>query len=67
MTQRDSMTVILHDIEEWSERWAEELRTAFHVMTRHCEVNGYSLFENLSYDAFVEFVYDFSSGRAPSC
>lgn len=45
------------DQETWAGQWDEELQTAYDVLVQHCRDRNMKVLELLTYDAFVDFMY----------
>ena len=55
-----------HDPEVWTDYMSEELVTAYHILLEYVDSQGLPLLDRCSFPDFVEFCYNFSSGRKPA-
>lgn len=56
-----------HDVEVWTDYMSEELVTAYHVLKEFIDSQGLPILDACTFHDFVNFCYQFSSGRKPSC
>jgi hypothetical protein len=56
-----------HDVEVWTDYMSEELVTAYHVLKEYIDSQGVPILDACTFDDFVTFCYQFSSGRKPVC
>ena len=56
-----------HDVEVWSDYMSEELVTAYHVLKEFIDSQGVPILDACTFHDFVNFCYQFSSGRKPAC
>jgi hypothetical protein len=56
-----------NDPEVWFDYLSEELATAYHILTDWVRSQGTPILENCTFPDFVDFVYEYSSGRKPIC
>jgi hypothetical protein len=59
--------VVEHDPEIWFDYMSEEIATAYHVLQEFIASQGLPLLDNCQFPDFVDFCYNFSSGRKPAC
>lgn len=63
----EEYTVYEHDEEVWFDYLSEEIATAYHVLQEFIASQGLPLLDNCQFPDFVEFCYQFSSGKKPAC
>ena len=56
-----------HDVEVWTDYMSEELVTAYHVLKEFIDSQGLPILDACTFHDFVNFCYQFSSGRKPAC
>ncbi|AGE55598.1 hypothetical protein ATCVMN08101_288L [Acanthocystis turfacea Chlorella virus MN0810.1] len=56
-----------HDVEIWTDYMSEELVTAYHVLKEFIDSQGLPILDACTFHDFVNFCYQFSSGRKPAC
>ncbi|AGE57602.1 hypothetical protein ATCVNTS1_298L [Acanthocystis turfacea Chlorella virus NTS-1] len=56
-----------HDVEVWTDYMSEELVTAYHVLKEFIDSQGLPILDACTFHDFVNFCYQFSSGRKPVC
>ena len=57
----------IHDPEEWSNYWSEELVILYHIATDHAAQYGWSILDTGTFAKFVEYAYENSSKCPPPC
>ncbi|AGE49105.1 hypothetical protein ATCVBr0604L_270L [Acanthocystis turfacea Chlorella virus Br0604L] len=55
-----------HDVEVWTDYMSEELVTAYHVLKEFIDSQGLPILDACTFHDFVNFCYQFSSGRKPA-
>ena len=55
------------DEEVWFDYMSEEIATSYHILQDWIASQGLPLLENCTFPDFVDFCYQFSSGRKPVC
>jgi len=55
-----------HDVEIWTDYMSEELVTAYHVLKEFIDSQGLPILDACTFHDFVNFCYQFSSGRKPA-
>ena len=56
-----------HDVEVWTDYMSEDLVTAYHILKEFVDSQGLPILDACTFHDFVNFCYQFSSGRKPAC
>lgn len=63
----EEYSLVEDDAEVWFDYMSEEIATAYHVLQEFIASQGLPLLDNCQFPDFVEFCYQFSSGKKPAC
>lgn len=55
-----------HDEEVWFDYMSEELATSYHILQDWIQSQGLPILDACTFSDFVNFCYQFSSGRKPA-
>jgi len=56
-----------HDEEVWFDYMSEELAASYHILQDWIQSQGLPILDACTFHDFVNFCYEFSSGRKPIC